>query len=554
MDSTIVIHRRFPMDGLIQLSLQYGPYVVVVGIILLFLLCCYFLFRDGKSNQKHTTQSTTHGDAYYEQRRRNFQNPYALRDDMSMAPVEDGAQQGDLLASNEGAHGHIGDVAIGTKHPADENTVTSDLSDYTMPLRTADSADWNESKGVVSSELVRAVSEQPLEEADDATRIIPKITDDVLGESATPMAESHATAEAPVKGVTVERPTTEAVLVEESTVERPTTDAMTSEDKDTSEATNVVDQAVAQYVSAFGILNPQSEPYVKEITEHVLHQLGVESEEEVSGLLTHVEVQDSLLQVQKAYVANPTEWMRELLTDTFCDVVQQPQSTTWYLVAVDALKSLIHLQKGHLQALALALIVQYSKNSNNYSLENFQHYVEKYLEPLLSELPTREDMYQQLEYLRCTSSAEEVRFEQILRNSYPLVFDYRGFTPEELEYVMQQAPVRTPITVRNMHSNLLQLAAIDEYMLPGLYQRAGIADQDTQQALTNLAHSRPVDWTNTSVEDALEQISPVLLDFCQTYNRIPLCRLNLTLLGLYLGRSMVKATIHEHFDISPWFN
>ena len=527
------------MDGLIQLSLQYGPYVVVVGIILLFLLCCYFLFRDGKSNQKHTTQSTTHGDAYYEQRRRNFQNPYALRDDMSIETVEDGAQQGDLLASKEGARGHIGDVTIGAIRPADENTVTSDLGDYTMPLRTADSADWNESKGVVSSELVRAVSEQPLEEADDATRIIPKITDDVLGESATPMAESHATAETPVK---------------EETVERPTTDAIASEDKDTSETTTVVDKAVAQYVAAFGILNPQSEQHAKYITEYVLSQLGATSEEELVSLLTHVEVQDSLLDLQKAYVANPTEWMRDLLTDTFRDVVQQPRSSTLYLVAVDALKSIMQLQKGHLQALALALILQYSKNSNNYSLEHFQQYVERYLEPFLSELPTREDMYQQLEYLRCTSMGNEVSFEQILRNSYPLVFDYRGFTYEELDYVMQQTPVRASITVESLNSSSLQLAAIDEYMLPNLYQRAGITDQDTQQALTQLAYSKPFDWAHSSFDDVLERISPVLLNLCHTYNRIPLCRLNLTLLGLYLGRGMVKATINEHFDISPWFN
>lgn len=541
------------MDGLIQLSLQYGPYVVVVGIILLFLLCCYFLFRDGKSNQKHTTQSTTHGDAYYEQRRRNFQNPYALRDDMSTETVEDDAQQVDLLASEEGVRGHIRDVETGTIHSTNESTVTSDVSDYTMPLRTADSADWNGSKGIVSSELVRAVSEQPLEEADDATRIIPKITDDVLGESATPMAESHATAEAPVKEAIVERPTTEAASVEESTVERPTTDAMASEDKDTTETT-VVDKAVAQYVSAFGILNPQSEKDAKYITEHVLSQLGDTSEEELVSLLTHIEVQDSLLHLQKAYVANPTVWMRELLTDIFRDVVQQPRSSTLYLVAVDALKSVMQLQKGHLQALALALILQYSKNSNNYSLEHFQQYVERYLEPFLSELPTRDDIYQQLEYLRCTSMGNEVSLEQILRNSYPLVFDYRGFTYEELDYVMQQAPVRTSITVESLNSSSLQLAAIDEYMLPNLYQRAGITDQDTQQALTQLAYSKPFDWANSSFDDVLERISPVLLDLCHTYNRIPLCRLNLTLLGLYLGRGMVKATIHEHFDISPWFN
>ena len=541
------------MDGLIQLSLQYGPYVVVVGIILLFLLCCYFLFRDGKSNQKHTTQITTHGDAYYEQRRRNFQNPYALRDDMSIEPVEDDAQQGDLLASEEGARGHIGGVAAWGTHPTDESTVTSDLSDYTMPLRTADSADWNESKGIVSSELVRAVSEQPLEETDDATRIIPKITDDILGGSATP--DSLATAEAPVKEATPERPTTEASPVEEAPAEISDTEETTApNDMVTSETTTVVDKAVAQYVSAFGILNPQSEKDAKYITEHVLFQLGDTTEEELVSLLTHIEVQDSLLHLQKAYVANPTEWMRELLTDTFRDVVQQPRSSTLYLVAVDALKSVMQLQKGHLQALALALILQYSKNSNNYSLEHFQQYVERYLEPFLSELPTREDMYQQLEYLRCTSMGNEVSFEQILRNSYPLVFNYRGFTYEELDYVMQQAPVRASITVESLNSSSLQLAAIDEYMLPNLYQRAGIMDQDMQQALTQLAYSKPFDWAHSCFDDVLERISPVLLNLCHTYNRIPLCRLNLTLLGLYLGRGMVKATINEHFDISPWFN
>lgn len=476
------------MDGLIQLSLQYGPYVVIVGVILLFLLCCYFLFRDGKSNKKHVPQQVPTYEEYYEERRRNFQNPYAVREEEPQADETD-------------------------------PTIWEEMnpSDYTMPISTVDATDWNESQGVVSKELVRAVSEQPLEEAEDATRIMPKITEELVNE---------------------EQATEEPAL----------------EEVEGSETSPIVDKAVAQYVAAFGILNPKSETAAKYITEYVFSQLGTESEEEIATLLENIAVQDALLQVQKAYVTNPTEWLRDMLADTFRDVVKRSQSSTWYLVAVDALKCLVNMQKGHLQALALALIVQYSKNSNNYSLENFQHYVEKYLEPLLTELLTGEDMYKQLEYLRCASSAGEVRFEQILRNSYPLVFDYRGFTMEELEYVMQNAPVRTSITVPSLNSNLLKLSAVDEYMLPNLFQRAGITDQNTQQALTGLAFSRAFDWDNTSFEDVLEQISPVLLSLCQTYNRIPLCRLNLTLLGLYLGRSMVKATIHEDFDISPWFD
>ena len=481
------------MDGLIQLSLQDGPSVVVVGVVLLFLLCCYFLFRDGKSNQKHMEQQAPNYDEYYEQRRRNFQNPYAARKEEAES-----------------------DEAEGTDDIDDTIWEEMNPGDYTMPLPAVDATDWNESQGIVSKELVRAVSEQPLEDADDATRIMPKITEELVANE-------------------------------------PTTDEPVAEEAVVPEFVSIVDKAVAQYVAAFGILNPSSETAAKYITEYVFSQLGADSEDEIATGLENIAVQEALLQVQKAYVTNPTEWLRDMLVDAFCDVVKRPQSSTWYLVAVDALKCLVNMQKGHLQALALALIVQYSKNSNNYSLENFQHYVEKYLEPLLSELPTREDMYQQLEYLRCTSSAEEVRFEQILRNSYPLVFDYRGFTLEELEYVMQNAPVRTSITVPSLNSNLLKLSAVDEYMLPSLFQRAGITDQDTQQTLTSLAFSRAFDWETTSFEDVLEHISPVLLDLCQTYNRIPLCRLNLTLLGLYLGRSMVKATIHEDFDISPWF-
>ena len=472
------------MDGLIQLSLQYGPYVVVVGVVLLFLLCCYFLFRDGKSNKKHAERPVSNYEEYYEERRRNFQNPYAVKEESET-----------------------------------DDTIWEEMNpgDYTMPLPAVDATDWNESQGVVSKELVRAVSEQPLEEADDATRIMPKITEELMSEE-------------------------------------PTADEPVAEETVATAFVSIVDKAVAQYVAAFGILNPNSEEDARYITEYVFTQAAIDSEEVLMGMLEYISVQEALLQVQKAYVTTPTEWMRDVLTDAFCDVLKQPQSSTLYLVALDALKSLVSLQKGHLQALAIALIVQYSKNSNNYSLDNFRHYVTKYIEPLISDLPTQDDMYQQLEYLRCTSTSGEVRFDQILRSSYPLMFEYRGFTYEELEYVMQNTPVRTSITVPSFNSPLLKLCAVDEQMLPGLYQRAGITDQGIQQELTKLVCSKAFDWENISFDEVLEYISPVLFDFCKTYNRLPLCRLNLTLLGLYLGRSMVKATIHEDFDISPWFS
>ena len=66
--------------------------------------------------------------------------------------------------------------------------------------------------------------------------------------------------------------------------------------------------------------------------------------------------------------------------------------------------------------------------------------MEKYIEPFMSDLPRKEDMYQQLEYLRCISFGDTLSFQQIMRNSYPLVFDYRGFSHEELAFIVQDTP------------------------------------------------------------------------------------------------------------------
>ncbi len=35
--------------------------------------------------------------------------------------------------------------------------------------------------------------------------------------------------------------------------------------------------------------------------------------------------------------------------------------------------------------MALTLLLQYSRNSNNYGRIHFQHYVEKYIEPFISD-------------------------------------------------------------------------------------------------------------------------------------------------------------------------
>ena len=103
-------------------------------------------------------------------------------------------------------------------------------------------------------------------------------------------------------------------------------------------------------------------------------------------------------------------------------------------MAFDALRILPHLTLGHFQVMALTLLLQYSRNSNNYGLIHFQHYVEKYIEPFISDLPQKViPSIVSLITSRCTQEEREpITLAQVLSNSYPLVFNYRGFSKEEL--------------------------------------------------------------------------------------------------------------------------
>ena len=258
--------------------------------------------------------------------------------------------------------------------------------------------------------------------------------------------------------------------------------------------------------------------------------------------------------MQKAYAANPADWMRPIAVEAFVDVVSQPKSSTPYLVAFDALKILSHMTLAHLQVMAIILLLQYSRNSNNYSLEYFRHYVDKYIQPFLSDLPRNAAVFHQLDYLRCSQKeSEKINLAQLLSNSYSFVFNFRGFSKDELVHALDGENLDPRFVVKSINSALYKLALVDEGMAPRFFRQAGISDRHVQEDLLGLMKSKPSAFSGAEARRIMEEISPVLLDLSDLFEASPLSALSLTLLGLYLGRAHVKATIHEDFDLSQWF-
>ena len=315
-----------------------------------------------------------------------------------------------------------------------------------------------------------------------------------------------------------------------------------------------IELAIAPFVHAFGVLHGDTQYYVEDITRGALAALNITKLAEVNALLDNIVIQEALMSMQKAYAATNTEWMKSAALGAFLDVVQSPKSSTPYLVAFDALRVLPHLTLGHFQVMALTLLLQYSRNSNNYGLIHFQHYVEKYIEPFISDLPQNHSFYRQLDYLRCTQEEREpITLAQVLSNSYPFVFNYRGFSKEELFRATDGHGVDPRYVVRSLNSNLYKLALVDESMAPRFFRQTRISDSMVQRDLLALMKSKPTAFRGQEARDIMDDISPVLLDLADVFDKTPMSKISLTLLGLYLGRAHVKATIGEEFDLSHWF-
>ena len=315
-----------------------------------------------------------------------------------------------------------------------------------------------------------------------------------------------------------------------------------------------VELAIAPFVHAFGVLHGDTQHYVESITRDALAALNITKLAEVNALLDNIVIQEALMSMQKAYAATNTEWMKSAALGAFLDVVQSPKSSTPYLVAFDALRVLPHLTLGHFQVMALTLLLQYSRNSNNYGLIHFQHYVEKYIEPFISDLPQNNSFYRQLDYLRCTQEEREpITLAQVLSNSYPFVFNYRGFSKEELFRATDGHGVDPRYVVRSLNSNLYKLALVDESLAPRFFRQTRISDSMVQRDLIALMKSKPIAFRGQEARDIMDDISPVLLDLADVFDHTPMSKISLTLLGLYLGRAHVKATIGEEFDLSHWF-
>jgi hypothetical protein len=316
----------------------------------------------------------------------------------------------------------------------------------------------------------------------------------------------------------------------------------------------VVQKCVAHFLNQYGIVTPDAGRQVQFITAAAFQRIGCHTEEEREQIIEPFIIQEALQDVQKAYSAHPDDYVASVALQSFYDIVRCPYTSTRHLVAVNSLKVMPFLAQEHYRILAVLLLFLYSRNSHNVDGETFRQYIDKYVMPFLERFPTERAYYQQLDYLHCTVlESKETHFAEILADSYPFLFRYRGFTAEELEKSLRGTKIPQELVVPSFNSNMLKLALVDEGMAARFFRMANITDRNIQNHLLRLAKKRPTGFSGEEALDILEEISPVFADLGDLWDSTLLRVSTLSLLGLYLAQGYVKEIIGEEFDLSRWF-
>lgn len=559
------------------------PYLVIAGVVIVFFGLCYALFNKPDKKQKHepvAPKQTEHhsikdyGSTYYS----NVNRDDASESKQTFRVIEDGV---DVTAKHAPVQGAEQDKASDAE--VVENTANSEMEntqaipkvakkiEHTAVIPAVRNIEETQFVGNVS-DMAKAHDTNHTASSDmEATQLIGAVTGAAAASAGVVAGAGSVSAQAAAVPGAVGAVANSAdnnnlsVLEETRLINVDEINKALAEDDGKPKQTvspwmqeaqeqEMVDLAIKPFIQSFGLVGESTKANVESITREALAALQITKISEVRYLLENIVVQEAIMCMQKAYAANPTDSMRAVALEAFFDVVQQPKSSTPYLVAFDALRVLPHMTLGHFQIMALSLLLQYSRNSNNYTLSNFQHYVEKYIEPFISDVPHDSSFFRQLDYLRCTiQERESITLAQLLGNSYPFVFNFRGFSREELEYITGRDGIDPNYIVKSMNSSLYKLAMVDDSMAPRFFRQAHITDASMQRDLLALMRSKPTSFSGAEARNIMDDISPVLLDLADLFDNGPMSAMSLTLLGLYLGRAHVKATIGEEFDLSRWF-
>lgn len=558
---------------------SFLPYAIVVGVVVIFFCICYVLFSGSSTKKKKKRKLLKMEQKGYLDNRgmqNSFQTSPVPR--VSQVPIQQREEnpQETRFVTTKGEVVRRDGKMVYEEPPATASGTTN--REFTRALSRAellaamekvDKEEAASKKAIQEEQKKKTCLQQAAEETNPLDQLGAIVTADLLAktQSSSSMGEKddevdEATQIIQRQDLSKEVPRKETsllgrrenIMITETSV--PASPLVLLTDKQAEQAVAAspfMQEWVQRFIQRFGEGMGERRRLVSSITASAFACVGCQKDAERQQLVASLSVQEALEKVQRVYVTQPYPYVKYMALTAFYDIARGRTISTRPVVAMDALNVMPYLTTPHYQILSILLRFLYLPDQTNVDKETFCSFLDTKVLPFFTNFPMATAYYQQLEHVRCLfRENKETRFAEILANSYPLLFGYRGMTEDELHQALHGKYSPKGWIVPSVYASFFKLALANELGMTKFFRDACIQDRKIQQRLLQLAKKRPVHFSGEEALYIMERISPILSELSDIWDSSPLKVSTLSLLGLYLAQGYIKSEIGETVDISRW--
>lgn len=319
-----------------------------------------------------------------------------------------------------------------------------------------------------------------------------------------------------------------------------------------SEARDIaMDVAKATFFELTGVARDTMAVRVEEITDQVIEKLEKEYPEGLKKALDP-DFQYALYTVQRQYGRTGDVDLGALLVDLLVDRSKQDSRGIMQIVLNESLEIAPKLTDKHLATLAIVFLLRYTQQQNFTGLSTFLDYLDEYVEPFASLLPSNNAAFQHLEFTGCASiQAGEITLENALSTTYPALYK-KGFSAQRLSDAGLTTPLRPGMLIPCLHNPaLFQIGAVNMSVLESMFI-SNHTPQEDRPKVVELFNENSMTEKELRAWCAAER--PYMESVFSAWDDSLMKNLSLTSVGMAIGHANIKRITGEFADLAIWVN
>lgn len=288
-----------------------------------------------------------------------------------------------------------------------------------------------------------------------------------------------------------------------------------------------------------------AEQRAQELIEDFLIKMNSEKPDSINSVESP-SMQYALFSAQKEFAKTGDKDLSDILVDLLIERSDKEERTLLQIVLDESIEVAAKLTQPQFDVLTLVFILKYSINHSLGNLEKLNNYFNTYIIPFCNNLTQENSCYQHLEYANCSSMLLGGKIGEIFSDNYLGLFS-KGFPKIELEnllgdnandLIIQCLQNKDLFQIKALHLNQL------ETQLTNLQISENLKTQIIQKFKSNV-------FSIIEVENYITQTFPSLENFIKIWNET-MCQVNLTSVGIALGRANFKRKTGINLDLSIW--